>query len=352
MRTCLSGVLLCSVFVLSAYGDSFLTAQQFPKTIKDLPFTTRMELLEESYAPYEIVYDDNGVCISGCAYQGMTIQDNMDAIEAANAQMAALIAAENAAATNAQNTSNNTSSETTNSSKNSDQSTSQPTLTTGQTSAGTGTYENWCRNGLSTKLPLRYPVDMSNFKYKISSDFGFREHSANGRRFHPALDIGCGSGTPVYATADGVVEAVKNETALGGAGYYINIRHENGLVTQYLHLSKQLVQEGQTVKACDLIAYSGNSGRSTEGKTYAPHLDYRIRFASNRTNFVDILCPCKASTRNGDGQTSNTDLECVHSLFNAPYKFKSQANKRTQWRVNHGHCMKKLTDLLPDEVLN
>ena len=345
MKTCLSGVLLCTVFALSAYGDSFLVPQKFSKTIKDLPFAARIELMADGYTPYEIVYDNNGVCVSGCAYKGVTIQDDMDAVNEANEQMAALIAAETATSC------------TTDSCQISGQSTShQPSSSLsssiGLTSTGTGVYEDWCRNGLSTKLPLRYPVDMSNLKYKIGSDFGFREHSANGARFHPALDIGCPSGTPVYATADGVVDVVRNETSLGSAGYYINIKHENGFISQYLHLSKQLVKEGDEVKACQLIAYSGNSGKSIEGKSYGAHLDYRIRFNSdNKTKFVDILCPCKASTRDGDGQTSETDLECVHSLFNAPYKFNSQANKRKEWRVRHGHCMKTENDLLPDEVL-
>ena len=59
MKTRFSGVLLYAVFMLSAHGDSLLTPQQFPKTVKDLSFTERMELLAEGYAPYEIVYNEN-----------------------------------------------------------------------------------------------------------------------------------------------------------------------------------------------------------------------------------------------------------------------------------------------------
>ena len=46
--------------------ENFLEATEFPKTIQDLSFTSRMELLADGYAPYEIVYE-NGVCVSGCA---------------------------------------------------------------------------------------------------------------------------------------------------------------------------------------------------------------------------------------------------------------------------------------------
>ena len=217
---------------------------------------------------------------------------------------------------------------------------------------------DWCRNGLSTKLPLRYPVDMTNLKHKITSDFGLRPKSPNGRGFHPALDIGTPDGTPVYATADGVVIEVANQTSPGGGGKYISIKHDNGLITQYIHLQEQLVQKGQHVKACDKIALSGHSGQSVDGTPYGAHLDYRIRFDGNRDKFVDILCPCKAAykSKKQGGITSMSELSgCAHSLFNAPYKFVSynsntDETKRSLWRVEYGHCMTTRTDLLPDET--
>ena len=197
---------------------------------------------------------------------------------------------------------------------------------------------------------------MTNFKYKITSDFGFRTSSPNGARFHPALDIGTPIGTPVYATADGVVETVARQDTPGGGGLYVNIRHDNGLITQYIHLSQALVHKGDQVRACDQIALSGNSGKSVSGGTYAAHLDYRIRFASNNNNYVDILCPCKTGNRsNNSSGNNNLNIGCAHSLFNAQYKFtpynpNSDITKRSLWRVKYGHCMQKNTDLLPDEV--
>ena len=307
--------------------DSALTATEFPKSIKDLSFKSRMELLADGFAPYEIEYDENGVCVSGCAYPGITIAEDMAAVDEATEEMADLIEKEET----------DTEDKETKKKR-------KPRIA-----------KNWCQNGLSTKLPLRYPVDMTKLKYPITSDFGFRTQSANGPRFHPALDIGCPTGTPVYATADGVVRYAGNQTTPGGAGNWIGIEHANGLLTMYLHLSKILVKKGQTVSACDKIGLSGKSGNDINGNPYTgPHLDYRIRFDSAKNNYVDILCPCKASTKEGQGQTSNTTMSCAHSLFNAPYKFSeynpnSDTTKRSLWRVKHGHCMKKNTDLLPDE---
>ena len=294
--------------------NGLLQATVFPKTVKDLSFQARMDLLTEGFAPYQIEYDENGVCVSGCAFPGITIAEDMAAVEEANEEIADLIEEEE---------------------KGKKEERRHAT--------------DWCNNGLSSKLPLRYPVEMTKLKYKITSDFGFRTRSANGARFHPAVDIACPSGTPVYATADGIVKYVRTQNDPGGAGHWIGIEHDNGLLTQYLHLSKFLVSEGQRVRACDKIALSGNSGTSIEGKSYGPHLDYRIKFDSAKNSYVDILCPCKASTKSGQGQTSNTDMSCAHSLFNAKYKFK-QGAKLSNWRVEHGHCMKNTDSLLPDET--
>ena len=311
--------LLCLGAVSPSFADSLLSAQSFPQTFQDLSFTSRLEILRESYMPYRIEYDANGVCISGCAYTGITIKDDMDAVDKATEDMENLIKK----------------------SKSESSSALQPVRVA----------KNWCENGQSTKLPLRYPVDMSNLKYYISSDFGFRTNSPNGARFHPAVDIGCPVGTPVYATADGVVVTVANETKPGGAGKYVNIKHENGLITQYLHLNEILVKKGDAVSACQQIATSGNSGTSVGGAPYAAHLDYRIRFNSDQNNYVDILCPCKVSNRTNQNSFDNTvDISCAHSLFNSEYTFKTSGTKHSKWRHEHGHCMPNMTSVLPDEV--
>ena len=356
------GVFLGLFYCLPSFGESFLTAKKFPKTFEDLSFTSKMAVLRDGYLPYSVEYDANGVCISGCAYKGITIKEDMAAVDSATQQMADLIAQESAGHASLVRPSK----PVTEIPVQNESSVLSP-LPPAQNDfeipplqqddvavveQEIPVHHDWCRNGLSTKLPLRYPIDMTNFRYMISSDFGFRQSSPNGSSFHPALDISCPVGTPVYATADGVVVNVANQTDRGGAGKYINIKHENGLVSQYLHLNQVLVAKGDTVSACQQIATSGNSGISKNGTAYAPHLDYRIRFDNAPNTFVDILCPCKKTNRKSEETSeSNIDATCAHSLFNREYRFKSQSNKRSKWRVDHGHCMISIDDLLPDERL-
>ena len=310
-KTAIFFILFCSC---SAFGESLLTAQKFPGTFDDLSFNAKMDFWRDSYAPYEIVYDDKGVCVSGCAYKGVTIKEDMAAVDEANEEMAQIIAQEEANPT-------------------------PPASPTAPVNVAT----DWCRNGKTTILPLRYPVDMTNLRYPITSDFGFRNVKI-GSKFHPAIDISVPVGTFVYATADGVVDNVFYDE--NGGGNVINIKHDKGLITQYLHLSQTLVTKGDKVNACQKIALSGNTGVST-----GPHLDYRVRFQSDKNKYVDIFCPSKASNRNSQrsyGINIINDAD-KHSLFYNTYRFQNQSAKHSKWRVEHGHCMTNKTDLLPDE---
>ena len=87
-------------------------------------------------------------------------------------------------------------------------------------------------------------------------------------KFHRGLDYSVPTGTPVLATADGVIKSIRHDR---GFGKLIRIDHGNGLVTTYAHLSKWNVKQGQKVKRGDVIAESGNTGRST-----APHIHYEV----------------------------------------------------------------------------
>lgn len=92
--------------------------------------------------------------------------------------------------------------------------------------------------------------------YIISSSFGWRWG-----RMHSGIDItGTGYGSPIYASKPGVVHKASYDSAYG---YYIMINHQNGYYTNYAHLSKQYVREGQQVKQGQVIGAMGNSGRST-----------------------------------------------------------------------------------------
>ncbi|MBT4292635.1 M23 family metallopeptidase [bacterium] len=114
-------------------------------------------------------------------------------------------------------------------------------------------------------IPAIRPVDSG----WLSSSFGRRNDPFTGKsKFHRGLDYSVPTGTPVLATADGVVKSVRHDR---GFGKLIRIDHGNGVVTTYAHLSKWNIKQGQVVKRGDVIAESGNTGRST-----APHIHYEV----------------------------------------------------------------------------
>ncbi|HJD75675.1 MAG TPA: peptidoglycan DD-metalloendopeptidase family protein, partial [Bacteroides reticulotermitis] len=90
-------------------------------------------------------------------------------------------------------------------------------------------------------------------------------------RMNNGLDIKVNIGDTIVAAFDGKVRIVKYERR--GYGKYIVIRHDNGLETVYGHLSKQIVEENQLVKAGEIIGLGGNTGRST-----GSHLHFETRF--------------------------------------------------------------------------
>ncbi|MCS6969068.1 MAG: M23 family metallopeptidase [Cytophagales bacterium] len=101
---------------------------------------------------------------------------------------------------------------------------------------------------------------------KVTSEFGMR-----GWRWHHGIDLDLRTGDPVFASFDGVVRLKRYER--GGYGNFLVIRHNNGLETLYAHLSRHLVQVGDTVTAGQTIGLGGSTGRST-----GPHLHYEVRY--------------------------------------------------------------------------
>jgi murein DD-endopeptidase MepM/ murein hydrolase activator NlpD len=127
---------------------------------------------------------------------------------------------------------------------------------------------------------LRSPLAFS----RITSGF-------SSRRFHPVLksyrphygiDYGAPTGTPVRVTAGGVVDfAGWNQ----GGGRMIKVRHTNGYLTAYLHLSKFAanIRPGRRVSQGDVIGYVGSTGLAT-----APHLDYRVQYNGSWINPLSL----------------------------------------------------------------
>lgn len=118
--------------------------------------------------------------------------------------------------------------------------------------------------------------------YAITSSFGTVRHLVfNGNkspsygRPHGGIDYGLPEGTPVYASADGVVQSTPFDAP--GFGNYIKLVTEDGVELFYGHLNEKSVSGGTKVKAGDLVGYSGNSGQSS-----GPHLHFEVRKDGNK----------------------------------------------------------------------
>ena len=131
------------------------------------------------------------------------------------------------------------------------------------------------------KLPETETIDVSEYCMPIishiTSNYGWRR-----RRMHRGVDLALHIGDTVRAAFSGKVRLTRYERR--GYGYYVIIRHNNGLETIYGHLSRFLVKPNDYVKAGDPIALSGNTGRST-----GPHLHFETRFMGYAINPTAIF---------------------------------------------------------------
>ncbi len=121
-------------------------------------------------------------------------------------------------------------------------------------------------------LPSIFPVEG-----RFMGPFGMRTDPFSGEgAFHKGIDISAPTGTPVHATADGVVIFSAMES---GFGRLVVIDHGGGMQTYYAHLSRFKVYAGQEVRRGDEIGLVGSSGRTT-----APHLHYEVHLGGNAVN--------------------------------------------------------------------
>ncbi|MFA8385086.1 MAG: DUF5930 domain-containing protein [Pelagibaca sp.] len=118
------------------------------------------------------------------------------------------------------------------------------------------------------KAPFAMPIKDS---FRFTSGFGYRWG-----RLHAGTDFAGAHGTPIYATADGVVTFADWQS---GYGRLVKIQHEFGIETRYAHASKLYVKPGQRVSRGDRIAAMGNTGRST-----GTHLHYEVRVGGKPVN--------------------------------------------------------------------
>ncbi len=124
-------------------------------------------------------------------------------------------------------------------------------------------------------IPSAHPVSATT---NFTSGFGVRSDPFRGRAaMHGGVDLAGAQGTPIYATADGVVG--RAEWNNGGYGNLVEINHGTGIQTRYGHLSRLIARAGQRVRRGDLIGLMGSTGRST-----GSHLHYEVRIDGRAVN--------------------------------------------------------------------
>lgn len=131
--------------------------------------------------------------------------------------------------------------------------------------------------GSLKNAPDTFIVNLENFTMptdgRMTSNFGRR----GSRRYHYGIDIKAQTGDTIYAAFDGKIRVKQYERR--GYGYYLVVRHVNGLETVYGHLSKFLVEENDFVLSGQPIGLAGNTGRS-----FGSHLHFETRFLGKPIN--------------------------------------------------------------------
>lgn len=274
MRLKMMAFLSAGLFIAVAARAGFLSPTEFPKTVEDLSFIDRMALRSADYDTLETIYDENGNCVSGCAYAMPKWEDQLAASERWS-RLAHQELIDEYGYT-----------------ENDDGSLTPPPLENNVVqqqpvvfpSNVSGTYTVTNSNCaikdasfMGADIPRRNPLGHIEC---ISSPFGPR--SLFGRNFHYGMDFNARTGTPVYAPANGVVEWVCRGSKSCGNG--LQIKHANGYSTRYCHFESLAVKSGDKLSAGCLIGKSGNTGQST-----GPHLHYAVLKDGKAINPIDYI---------------------------------------------------------------
>ncbi len=138
-------------------------------------------------------------------------------------------------------------------------------------------FADWKSLDTSERGVVSIPSIMPVRGVRTTSNFGMRSDPFRGnRRRHNGIDLAGPIGTPIYATADGVVSKAQ---WFGGYGRYIQIEHGGAMQTRYGHMSRLNVRANQRVRKGEVIGYMGSSGRST-----GSHLHYEVRISGKPVN--------------------------------------------------------------------
>ena len=246
----------------TGYCASLLQPQSFPKTVNDLTFVQKVALKQDAYEPWETIYDNSGRCVSGCAYQGITIQEDMamsnrHTIDAWNRVQQYI------------------------STQQSQQ--SQQPQKIGSTTQITSSVRSCVPSNTDTpehqKLPFGIPLIGDK---KITSGYGLRYHPVTGEKSkHSGVDLAASVGTDVFSPADGTVTDVWTDATCGNG---LKISHAADHETVYCHLNKVVVNPGDRVDAGCKVAETGNTGRTT-----GPHLHYAVKENGSYVNPISWI---------------------------------------------------------------
>ena len=130
-------------------------------------------------------------------------------------------------------------------------------------------------------IPAIQPVSNKDLS-RMASGYGPRIHPIyKTKKFHAGMDFSAKTGTPIYATGDGVISKVRKSRR--GYGNHVIIDHGYGYKTLYAHMKKYIVKRRQKVKRGDIIGYIGNTGTSV-----APHLHYEVHKNGKKINPVNF----------------------------------------------------------------
>jgi murein DD-endopeptidase MepM/ murein hydrolase activator NlpD len=152
----------------------------------------------------------------------------------------------------------------------------------------------------------------------VTSNWGFRKW-----KFHYGIDLKVHRGDTVRCAFDGTVRITRRDR---GYGYFVVVRHDNGLETLYAHLNKILVKSNQKLKAGEAVGMGGNTGRST-----GYHLHLEFRYLGNPINPNDIV---------------NFETHKVHKpvlVVNAnTFAYKAEIDKIRYWTVKKGDTLGRI----------
>lgn len=130
----------------------------------------------------------------------------------------------------------------------------------------------------TVSIPSRMPVE----GIQLTSSYGMRTHPVlGGRRAHKGVDLAGPVGTPIHATADGVISMAQ---WFSSYGLYVALEHGGNIQTRYGHMSRLNVAAGQHVRKGDVIGFIGSTGRST-----GPHLHYEVRVNGDAVNPIPYM---------------------------------------------------------------